>query len=473
MAPSPEDLREKYGSQFQQKLVREHEKIKFRPLGSDALHGLIGDVVTMTSPYTEACEEAVCLSFLSLLSFALGPGARVQAGSDSGLLIHGILSGDTSDGRKGTATNIAMSILKKSGLHAVALNGDDRINVPLVSRVLRGVSTPEGILDRIRDGLPDCADGSCSDPDVMTTDSSQGEHLHDPGSPEKRLMIVLEEMSSLLEKGKRQGNDIIAFLRLLWDSPDSVDSPTRNSPLCSTRPHVGVLFNTTPFEMRKKMSITDIKGGSLNRNTVAYAYRSKFLPLTPEEYSALEEALRHLGSQMEEVVSWARGGNPGTDLDLCFTLDEEAYPEWIEIYGNWSLGETSTNDSVRDATTRYTSQLLRVAALYAACDRTSMIGLVHLKAAVSVMQHVLWATGNVFAVTENDEDVTKVRGILDAAGGEWVTRSEVSKHCFQHHKPAKELNQVMDVVLTSGFYEIGKISPPAGGRPATGYRRKI
>lgn len=474
MTESPEDLRTKYGERFRQKLIRDQEKIKFRPLGSDAFHGLIGDVVRQTAPYTEAGEEAVCLSFLSILSFAVGSGARIRVGSSSGLLIHGILSGDTANGRKGTSTDLGLSILKRAGLKAAAFSGDDKITVPLETRILRGVSTPEGILDRIRDGNPECADGSCSDEDIIRM-GPETEHIHDLGSPEKRLLIVLEEMASLLEKGKRQGNDIIAFLRLLWDGPDSVDSPTRHSPLCATRPHVGALFNTTPYEMRKKMSITDIKGGSLNRNTVAYAYRSKFLPmpLHDEEQEALEGTLSALGERLREAVSWARGGNPGTDMDRYFSLDDEAYLKWIDLYGRWSLGETSpSEEGVRDATTRYTSQILRVAALYALCDQTQVVSLTHLKAAEAVMDHVLWATGNVFAVTEDDEDVTKVRGMLDAADGDWVTRSDVSKHCFQHHKPAKELNKVIDVVLTSGYYEKGSQKSANGGRPAVVYRRK-
>jgi len=83
--------------------------------------------------------------------------------------------------------------------------------VPAPSRVLYGLSSGEGLVFTIRDAR------------------QLGKDL-DPGVPDKRLLVLLEEFGALLKVASREGNTLSELFRQVHDG-GALSVPTRREPL--------------------------------------------------------------------------------------------------------------------------------------------------------------------------------------------------------------------------------------------------
>ena len=121
-----------------------------------------------------------------MVSGLIGPEPHLRIGNTRHpLLIWTLLLGSTGTGRKGEAAATASLF--------VAQAADDDLAQVLVG----GLSSGEGLIERIRDYDPDRPD--------------------DGGTNDKRLVVLESEFGSVLARARRDGNTLATILRQAWD----------------------------------------------------------------------------------------------------------------------------------------------------------------------------------------------------------------------------------------------------------------
>jgi hypothetical protein len=299
---------------------------------SAMFHGILGDLVHAADPTTEADPAGVLASLLAGTGVAIGPSPYVQVGNTRHpLLIWPLLFGRTGAGRKGEATDTGEMFLR----HAVPEYNDISVT---------GLSTGEGLIERIRDPDPD-------------NERDEG------GTHDKRLCVTETEFSTVMARAKREGSTLGTVLRQAWDGR-TLAVLTRVAYLASG-PHVAIIGHITPKEFRMRFAEADMVGGSYNRFLPVYVERSKKLPI-PE--GTPYPLLAALAERLRKAIAAAR---KVTRLHL----DADAVQLWTdELYEEFTAADDEDH-AWTEFTRRSAPYCLRVAALYAALDGPGSEGL--------------------------------------------------------------------------------------------------
>lgn len=231
----------------------------------------------VVEPYTQAGRN----SFLSVLLACCGMwlSGRTKFSDIIDPHIFAVLVGLTSQGAKGTATDLALEVMED------VLPGFDKQYVEGL------VSTQEGLIRVL-----------------------QPPYIPDPSLPElpestegiTRKLIVLPEFSILSVVGKRQGNALNQSIRLAYDrSKQTVHIKKRKESLVLAKDGyvAGLLTNVTPTELRVMVNDTEARNGSANRFVYMWSERSKSLyepkPWDKENDEKYQTAVKLLRDAMQ------------------------------------------------------------------------------------------------------------------------------------------------------------------------------
>ena len=112
------------------------------PLGPDAMHGLVGEIVRLISPHTEADPAAILSQMLVAVGNAVGtlPYWRVE-GSEHRLNLYACMVGSSSKARKGTSWDQCRRVIQSCDPDWAA------------TRIVNGLSSGEGLLYQVRDAV--------------------------------------------------------------------------------------------------------------------------------------------------------------------------------------------------------------------------------------------------------------------------------------------------------------------------------
>ena len=157
------------------------------PLGEAAYHGIVGDVVRLIAPQTEADPAALLIHTVTFCGNCLGRDASitVEATEHFGNLF-AVIAGNTSKARKGTSEGWSRRVLRQAD--------------PTWERnqISTGLSTGEGVIERVRDMRIE---------KKLNKQSKQWEdEVVDHGVADKRLLVVEEELSGALHVMRRFDN---------------------------------------------------------------------------------------------------------------------------------------------------------------------------------------------------------------------------------------------------------------------------
>jgi hypothetical protein len=206
--------------------------------------GILGDLAHAADPTTEADPAGVLASLLAGAGAAAGPKPHVQVGNTRHpLLIWPLLFGRTGSGRKGEATDTAEMFLRAAVWDWADIS-------------VTGLSSGEGLIERIRDPQSEEDDG---------------------GTMDKRLCVTETEFSTVMARAKREGSTLGTVLRQAWDAR-TLAVLTRVAYKASM-PHVAIIGHIPPKEFRMRLAESDMVGGSYNRFLPVYVERSKKLPI--------------------------------------------------------------------------------------------------------------------------------------------------------------------------------------------------
>jgi hypothetical protein len=179
--------------------------------------------------------------------------------------------------------------------------------------------------------------------------------------------------------------------------------------------------------------------------------RSKSLPdggsLPPEQQSALAADLRH-------ALAWAHGQN-----EILFSRTPAARELWNDRYAALSQGR---EDAYGAATSRAEAQVLRLSAIYAALDSSSLIDACHLQAALAVWDYCCASARLLFDTAPIDPTARRISQALDVCEG--LSRVQI-RALFNRHVSKERIDLALEQLMTLGL--IYCETSAGRGRPAT------
>ena len=231
------------------------------PLGDDAYHGALGELVRAIEPNTEADPVAVLVQILVMFGNVIGRTAYFCVEADTHYLnLFASVVGQTAKGRKGVSGGQARRIYQP-----IDPEWSDHCNKS-------GLSSGEGLIWSVRDAIekqqPVKQGGRVVDYQTV---------IDDPGVADKRLLVVESELAGTLRVLGREGNTLSALIRQAWDG-HNLRVLTKNSPAKATAPHISIIGHITRDELRRYLDATECANGFGNRFLWVCARRSKLLP---------------------------------------------------------------------------------------------------------------------------------------------------------------------------------------------------
>ncbi len=389
-----------------------------------ALHGFVGEVVSILSPHTEADPAAILIQFLALFGNVVARTVSVRVGHIVQVLVLFIcLAGESAKARKGTSWTLVKELFA------------DADGPWLTGRFQGGLASGEGLIYAVRD--------------ARNLQGPNGRRYRDPGVADKRLVVFEPEMAGVFRVGRRDGNILLPLLRQAWDG-EPLGNLTKNEPSTATDPRITLIGHITVGELRRCLSKSEQSNGFANRFLWVWVKRSRVLALGG---SLNEEEMGYLQWQVAERVAAAR------QLGVI-EFGPEAQKLWIEEYPQLSRDREGLSGQ---ATARAEAQVLRLACLYAAIDVASEISVDHLRAALAVWRYceesAEYLFGEMVGEPVADTILIALRGNANGR-----TRTEISK-LFSGNKPSAEIETALMQLKGLGYARVEATTSKAG-RPA-------
>ncbi|GHH56989.1 DUF3987 domain-containing protein [Lentzea cavernae] len=386
----------------------------------------LGRLADRIDPHTEADPVGVLASLVSAAGVFIGHGPHLQLGFEKHpLLVWPLLVGTTGLGRKGTATNAALTLI------GMADNGFRASNVHT------GLSTGEGLAT------------------VFAAEAEDGKAGSKPRLlPEGdcRLLAVEPEWASVMARMKREGNTLSATLRAAWEGGNL--STLNVDARMARQSHLGIVAHITPGEFTAKVSASDLAGGTYNRFLPVAVAASKFFPAAPD-MQLMTELAASLGKRLSEASQLGALG-----------CTDAAELEWKRLQLEFTGHLGRDRPQVDEFISRAGVTCLRIAALYAALDRTDQITPAHMTAAAALVRYSI---ASARAVLAPNDAADKVMTYLTAAAPDGKTTTEITKEVFQGHtkRDGIDLAALLGQLCDAG--RLTKTTQPGKGRPTVTY----
>ena len=330
----------KYGEQIY-RLKPEASLEKLHPTLSDrALYGVLGDIVKKVDPFTEAHPAALLLQLLAGTGTIIGRGCKLAYNNTTHHTnLFTIITGDSAKGRKGTSLR-----LSRQTLRAIDPDWDE-------DHVISGLGSGQAIIGALRD---------------------------DPNNTDKRLLIIEEEYSKLMEVMSKSGATLSQTIRDVWDN-GNLHSSTKNCILKASNCHVSLIGHITREEfsalMDRKKSKLDLKNGLVNRVLWCFSHQSKKLRRVEE---MPKDLLQPEHTKLKEAIASIRSG------EFTFSLSEEAWELMDQEMDSIEVGDYGVST---DTDHRGTQHVLRIALIFALLDQDMEVKPDHLAAAIAIWNY--------------------------------------------------------------------------------------
>jgi hypothetical protein len=392
-----------------------------------AFHGIAGELVRMIAPDTESDPAALLLQVLVAFGVLVGRGPHYKVeGDEHHAVLYVVLVGATAKARKGTSWSRVRDVY--AGIPG---------SMPLVS----GLSTGEGLIERIRD------------PGERRKRDKDGKDTVEtiPGVEDKRLLVIEPEFARVLRVAQRENNTLSATLRQLWDW-GSASTLTRHDPISTTGGHVALVGHITVEELRAELTATDTANGFANRFLYIAVKRSQLLPFggAATDPAQINAFATRLAERAKTARTQSRVG-----------MTQAARGAWIAVYPELSTGSRGLHGAV---TARAEAQVCRLALIYALLDGSAEIEPPHLLAALAVWKYCDATTRQVWGSSLGDRIADEIMRALRQAGDTGLTRTEIN-NIFKRNVPGERIGAALDLLRRRRLAARETVSSTDSGRP--------
>jgi hypothetical protein len=405
------------------------------------LHGLIGEIARTGADTTEANPYAIALNLIAYMSTAVGRGPFMPVGNTyHHCNLFTLHVGRTGRGRKGDAVSLIHRLDKAIHTHEGM--------APQVHR--GGLSSREGLAFLIHDGF---MDGKSEVPAI----------------DDKRLLVIESEFANVLSQTKREGNTLSTAIRDVWDGV-SIRPATKTNRTWASDPHIGLACAITPGELRTMLASRELTNGFANRFCMIWAERERILPFpraTPQS------AIDGYAARIVDILKSVKAGLFEKDtIAIGFT------PAAKELYAKLYVGELndqSAGELINSLLERRAPTLLRLAMLFAICDRLLEVDVIHLRAALAWVRYWCDSVKYIFAsaldeetAAETSDTAGKIIKFLTSKGQ--ATRKAITVDCFGGHLSKDKIDAALEELLATTPAMIEVETVPTNGRAAKVYR---
>lgn len=400
-----------------------------------ALHGVAGEIVRSVAPHTEADPAALLVQLLATFGAIVGRDPHIIVGNDEHpTILHPLIVGRTSSGAKGTSTGVIKAIVRLADKDFLSLN------------TVSGLSSDAGLIERV------------SDP-VMDINKKGEEIVVNPGTLDKRLLVLESEYGSVLARGRRETNPLPQVIRQAWDGDDLRTLNRKANSLTATRPHIVIIGHVTPGEFRSGLRSSDVFGGSVNRLLICLSRRSR---LHTRFGNIPEGVLQYVADKFKFAIENAQGRDRLTFTDQFWLAWDQAYPELVR---------DRADSAAAAASSRAVPTVLRLALIYALMDNVDQIDAPHLAAAMDLWCYCEHSVKWLFSSYEAEQEQTvgnELANFIREGGEAGRTRTEIYSDLYQRHKTSAEISAELVPLVHDGIIFEEK-SKPSQGRAITRY----
>ena len=365
-------------------------------LKPEAYYGLAGEFVRTIAPHTEADPAALLMNFLVMFGSIIGRNAyfRVE-GINHYCNLFFAQVGRTSKGRKGTAYYRAREVM-------------NMVDPAWSSKHIKsGLSSGEGLIYAAK--------------------------FEDTEAADRRLLIYQSEFANTLKVMARTGNTLSSTIRDAWDSIP-LQTLTKNEPLRVDEAHISIVTHCSRLELRRLLDEADVANGFANRFIWLHCERSQCL----SEGGCLQEAeVLSLVEKTRPCVEFAREPHR-------LERDSDAKAVWKPVYAE--LGAETDDEMVCAVTSRAESQVMRLSMLYALLDRSSVIQVPHICAALAIWDYSTESIEWIFGESVGDAVADRIMVAL-RANPEGMTRTQISE-LFSRNQSSSRINFALETLAS-------------------------
>lgn len=404
-------LAEKLGIEFSVSQSNPRANVLYKkawPKSDSAMfYGLAGEFVRKVAPETEADPVGLLFQFLAFAGNAAGRNPHLMVGDTRhGMNLFGVTVGASSKARKGTAKDHIVRLFEYAGITV---------------RIVPGLSSGEGLIWAVRDPSDEI-------------DKKTGEPV-DPGIADKRLLVVKSEFSSVLKVMKRETNPLCEVICEAWDG-GILNILTKVSASKATGAHISVVGHITQRSLEKHLTDTEAANGFGNRFLWLCVRRANKIP-RPNPMT--QEMLNDLSSRLVEAIEFATTNGR-------FVWSPEAGVFWDHVYNE---GFQDSPGILGDLTARAEAQTLRLACIFALLDKSIILKVEHLKAALALWRYAQDSAAYLFGELLGDPLADELlRAIRNSPEG--ITKTALHKY-FSGNKQASDLDRALGVLLSGNL----------------------
>jgi hypothetical protein len=385
----------------------------------DAYYGVLGEIATRHRDQIPLNLVAFYAMLLPAIGSLIGRRAVITVSRDCHYanLFTAIVCG-TGKG-KGTCWNIIEHLLKE-------------IDPDSPKRFHRDAASAQGLIGLVRDA---------------STRMERGKEVKDEGVPDKRCLLIFEEMDTLFVSMNRQGSTLAPVWNMAYDGK-TLENNTRQGREKATDPHVSAVCQITEASFEKAVGVVSkglgVSNGLFNRFITVRAQRdpSRKLPRGGEmpDVSDLAEKIRDcldsLGTTNDAMtVSW----HPST------------YAAW-DAFVDAVDGDHPFLAGLGGVEARLKPNTMRVAMIFAVMDGAQEIMPGHLNAAKSFCLQCIDSSRDLFGSSYKHGRPDRLRErVLEAM--ECQPKTLTQFHACLHRKgyTSSSLRQVLAELTAGGL----------------------
>lgn len=393
------------------------------PPRDEVHHGVVGQVVKIIDPHSEADPIAIGLQLLAATGNAVGrnPHFMVEQ-TKHHLNLYTVIVGNTAKARKGSSWSHVDNLLA------------DADNNWQSNCVKYDISTGEGLVFMLRDPVIQFVSGE--------------QQIKDPGISDKRLLVMATEFAGILQKMKGGRSTLSPKLRDAWDR-GRLENITKQSSLTATGAHVSMIGHITLDEIHRRLPAGEISNGFVNRCLFACVKRSKQLPrggtLSPDELKPI----------IDKLSAAIKFGQAAGRIDF----DEAAGRLWDESYPYLTRNRPGIIDTI---CARAEAQTIRLACIYAVLDQSRVVRIEHLQAALAWIDYAERCAQFVFGRTTTDPLAAKLLAEL-STHPDGLTKSAIFDLTHRNYS-ADDISWALHQLKDGGHIQGKTVRTP--GRPA-------